>query len=70
MFIESVILTVIVLPRTEQSGQERRLAVVREEHAAMLSALHTEVETLKNKNRGRKQINIVSSFLHKCNIIY
>ena len=49
-----------MLARAEQSGQEMQLAVVRDEHAAMLAALHTEVETLKNKNRGRKQINIVS----------
>ena len=63
MFIETVLLTVLV--RAEQSGQEMQLAVVRDEHAAMLAALHTEVETLKNKNRGWKQINIVSPHLHK-----
>ena len=53
MFIETVLLT--VLARAEQSGQEMQLAVVRDEHAAMLAALHTEVETLKNKNRALYQ---------------
>ena len=38
------------------SRLERSIGWLQEQHAAMVTALHREIETLKNRNRGKATI--------------